>query len=237
MLTDIKTILWKEWRTFQKSIKTELSYVVVLGMIPGVIIPVIILKDPLSFGLIPPVWVLAVSLLYFAAFYAGLISERSFAEERDNDTLRTLLITRMPSLAIFLGKWLSMLIQVTTLVIVIFALQSLVLHMFKYQTEEVPDLMSYDMTNASLAIGFCVLASSYMIAANAFFSLVVKGSKQLRQVSILPLLPPMLALWAYIKLFGVGWKSFLALGFTLFLLTVLSFFLAVIAFRSEKVRL
>jgi len=103
LLSDMGTILWKEWREMfsQKGLRGAITNWAVMVGLSGVFMPV-------NFGpawLISPLHLLLWSWLPMLAVMQ-IVSD-TFAGERERHTLETLLATRLPDGAILLGKIIS----------------------------------------------------------------------------------------------------------------------------------
>jgi len=237
MLSDIKVVLWKEWHQFQKRLKSEVGLFVILLSFGGILAPIGVSRGGLREGIIPSVWFLAVAGIYVLMLYSSFSSESIFSAERANDTLRFLLSTCLSPQAIFLGKWLAMLGASVLLALMVVVLQYATITVYNLTTGTTPNTLSYGIGGGCLILTFASLGSSYTIAGNALLSLVVTNAKQVRQLGMFVMLVPLGGLALCIKLLGVTWDVVVAMAIILVLLTVLSFVGALLAFRSEKVRL
>ena len=100
MLSDLLTIMWKEWKDslFQGSWRAWIRPALLIGIL-GVVWP---LLGNVAWLVLSPVQI--VVILFFVLFVLIFIVADSFAGERERHTLETLLASRMPSLPILLGK-------------------------------------------------------------------------------------------------------------------------------------
>lgn len=122
MITDIITILWKEWQEILGGVSGRSRWS------PLIFIGVFGLFMPLQFG---RMWVESPTMLLYWAwvplFMVNAVVADSFAGERERHTLETLLATRLSDQAILWGKiaaaisygvgisWLSLLVGLVTL--------------------------------------------------------------------------------------------------------------------------
>ena len=101
MIEDIRTVLWKEFKSLlrynSKRGKALLTLITPIAIF-GVIFPIQFRQEWLS-----SYWSLAVALVTPLMLIATTIAE-SFAGERERHTLETLLASRLPDRAILLGK-------------------------------------------------------------------------------------------------------------------------------------
>ncbi|MFN8581539.1 MAG: ABC transporter permease [Gemmatimonadaceae bacterium] len=101
MMTDILTIVWKEWREF----KDQLFKLKRGGLSALVVVLMLGIVTPLQLG---PTWISSPLMLAYWPILAGsmvstLIAD-AIAGERERHTLETLLATRLPDSAILIGK-------------------------------------------------------------------------------------------------------------------------------------
>ena len=100
-MTDIRTVMWKEWKGLfrQPGGRTRMVFVTAVPTVMlGVILPLQIGRD-----FVTGYWPLITSMLIPLLVAASLIPE-SFAGERERHTLGTLLASRLPDRAILFGK-------------------------------------------------------------------------------------------------------------------------------------
>ncbi len=104
MISDILTIVWKEWREF----KDQLFKLKRGGLSALIVVLMLGIVTPLQMG---PSWISSPLMLAYWPILAGsmvstLIAD-AIAGERERHTLETLLATRLPDSAILLGKVLA----------------------------------------------------------------------------------------------------------------------------------
>ncbi|MFN8573365.1 MAG: ABC transporter permease [Gemmatimonadaceae bacterium] len=104
MITDILTIVWKEWREF----KDQLFKLKRGGLSALIVVLMLGIVTPLQMG---PSWISSPLMLAYWPILAGsmvstLIAD-AIAGERERHTLETLLATRLPDSAILIGKVLA----------------------------------------------------------------------------------------------------------------------------------
>ena len=99
-MSDILTIMWKEWKDslFQGGWRAWVRPVLLIGLL-GVVEPLV---NKAGWMDLSPIEMVA--FLWFAFFIIISIVADSFAGERERHTLETLLASRMPDRAILLGK-------------------------------------------------------------------------------------------------------------------------------------
>ena len=99
-MSDIATIIWKEWKDslFQGGWRSWVRPALLIGIL-GVVEPLIGKRAWMSLSPIE-----MVVFLWFAFFIIISVVADAFAGERERHTLETLLASRMPDSAILLGK-------------------------------------------------------------------------------------------------------------------------------------
>jgi ABC-2 type transport system permease protein len=104
MLTDIQTVVWKEFKEFlgqNEKRWTTITTVVGIPALMGLLIPMMTLfyeSDWATWSLTPVIWMLLPFILMNSSVFD------SFAGERERHTLATLLASRLPDLSILFGK-------------------------------------------------------------------------------------------------------------------------------------
>ena len=237
MISDLCTILWRESRDFRRQIAGHVGLFLFFAFAGGVLAPNSYFRSqPLSSG---NSWMLDWISLLTAFVYAGLISESSFFEERSNGTMQTLLTTALRPLAVFLGKWLWMMVQTTVMIIVIFVCHR-VIELSRSAgawstSRPILDSLAWAVFVTFFGWSLC----SFVVAANAVLSLVVPNTRLGRLASGLFLAVPFLSAYGFHILFGVGWNQGMMffVGGMCIALSLVAFLIACLAFRSERTRL
>lgn len=106
MTNDIKLMMWKEWR--QSLANKELIPMLILPAYLGIVLPIAFLSAskapiPIDFGLLFN-HILTLLLSFVGSLSASVFVAYSFAGERENNTLPTLLSTRLSDLVLVGGK-------------------------------------------------------------------------------------------------------------------------------------
>ena len=164
-------------------------------------------------------------MLWVALAFTGTIAlGRAFDRERENDTMRALLLSPIPRLAVFLGKAIAMCALILTVAVVIVPLLALWLNapLFNYPGE-------LALAVVLGAVGISVIGSVF-----AATLLKVRSRDVLLPVILYPLLVPLFvagtkttaslvaeipnveAAWYWIKFLGVYDAAFLVLSLWIF---------------------
>jgi heme exporter protein B len=125
--------------------------------------------------------VAAPGMLWVAVAFAGTIGlGRAFDRERENDTMRALLLAPVPRLAVFLGKMISIAVLVLSVALVVTPLLGL--------------LMGAEFDNlAMLALALVLGAIGFSVVGSAFSAALIKVRSRdvLLPVILYPLLIPL----------------------------------------------
>lgn len=175
MLTDARTMIWKEWRELirmggsrRRAALRMLFSVGVLGVIWPWQLGMRFITTPLFAVL---------SALTAAMYVAGIVPD-SFAGERERHTLETLLASRLPDRSILLGKICAL---------VVYGLgASAVMLTFGWITVNIVQggepFLFYSPGALLAAVVFSTLAAGFMGAAGVLVSLRASTVKQAQQV-------------------------------------------------------
>ena len=175
MLTDIQTLIWKEWRELLRmggsTRRAALRMIFSIGLL-GVMWPwqmgVPFITTPLC---------IILSAVTASMYVAGLVPD-SFAGERERHTLETLLASRLPDSAILFGK-------ITALVVYGLSASAVMLA-FGWVTVNVVhgegEILYYTAATIVGAAVFSILAAGLMGAAGVMVSLRASTVKQAQQV-------------------------------------------------------
>ena len=237
MIGDVRVIVWREYRDFRRQIVGHLGLFLLFTCLAGILAPNSYLRSQASSG--PGIQVLDWTTLISAFFYAGMISELSFFEERSSGTMQTLLTTSIRPMAVFFGKWMWMMTQTTTLILVIYVCHRLVEVGYSIAGWSVPQLTVEDLAWSALVAFFAWTLCSFIVAANAGLSLVAPKSPLGRIAAMCFLSVPMLGAYGFHKLFAVEWdrRMIWLVGLLCMALSLVSFLVACLIFRLERVRL
>jgi len=230
MRYDIMAMLWKEYSQFRRNMVNELGLLVVLAAACGVAVPAISLSDPAIRGIAMFTPMLAGFSIFAVYFLTTLMSDGTFGEEIQAGAMRMLLATRLRPVALFTAKWLALMARALVLLIAVALLQLGTVRV------RAGNLDGVDAGWMVWGAGMGLLVAAYIAAVNATVSLVAKSAFQLRQLAGLATLLPMLGLVGFGYLIGYGRGAVVFVSALLFVLTIASFFLAIVAFRSEKTR-
>jgi ABC-2 type transport system permease protein len=191
MLTDIATMIWKEWRELlrlggsrRRAITRMLFSVGILGVIWPWQLGVRFITTPLC---------VILSAITASMYVAGMVPD-SIAGERERHTLETLLASRLPDSSILIGKISAL---------IVYGLgSSFVMLAIGWMTVNVVNggepLLFYSVQKILAAILFSILAAGLMGAAGVLVSLRASTVKQAQQVlttsMLLLLFLPLIAL-------------------------------------------
>ena len=234
MISDIKTILWKELVEFRRNFTKELVLVVLPVFLIGIVIPINVLLS--ANVVLPTMWIFGAGLFMGTFLYSGSISIANFGAERRQYTLRMLLCTRLSPAIIFVGKWLWLLLKSGAAMILICAGQTVfsALLIPSSQLATQPDQI---VILGVLFLVFSLMASAYITAVNTVVSLIIKDERILGPANVIAMLVAVSVLVGTVKVLGTYWYTLIVLGCCLLLMTAGALVAAVIAFRSEKIRL
>ena len=175
MLSDIRPILWKEWRELLRmggSRRRSIFRLVFSVGIIGVLWP----------WQVGAPFVTSKLAIVFAAFtssmyVAGLVPD-SFAGERERHTLETLLASRLPDRAILFGKIVALVTYGLCAAVVMLAMGWLTVNLL-HRTDRI---LFYDVATLLGAIVFSIIGTGLMAAAGVLVSLRAATVKQAQQV-------------------------------------------------------
>ena len=125
MLSDIKTVLWKEIKEaflIRGSLRSELLNIIVIIGVIGVLMPMQVGHIWLVNPLLPLMW------SWLPMFKALGIITVSIAGERENHTLETLLASRLPDQAILIGKMATAVLYAWALNLICYLTAALTIH-------------------------------------------------------------------------------------------------------------
>lgn len=174
MMSDLWTVVWKEWREFRDqllSLRRGGLSALILALILGVVAPVQLGPDWVHSQIIVAYWP------FLAATMVSSLIADSVAGERERHTLETLLASRLSDSAILLGK-----IVAAVLYGLGFALANMLLGLIAVNVthrESAPIL--FDMQRFAATITLTILASLLMAGIGVFISLRASTVKQAQQ--------------------------------------------------------
>lgn len=242
MLSDLWTIVWKEWREYlmqRGSVRGTIMSNLLMLAVFGVVLP-------LQSG---PGWVQsAASMVAWAwvpLFLAtGMVAD-SFAGERERHTLETLLASRISDRAILFGKISAAIAYSVIMIVVLLALGLVTTNL----TNAGKGLLLYPLANVAAALAFGLLGSTLVAALGVLISLraaTVRQAAQTLSIGIVVVIwVPVLALSAMPPDLLQKAQSFaatldvrtLGLLVVLALVTVDAFLLAIAMARFQRARL
>lgn len=162
MLSDVYTMIWKEWKELFASRAagrgTLLSTLIILGIL-GVFLPLQVGAEWFTQPLTLIVWAWMPIFLTL-----GMVTD-SFAGERERHTLETLLATRLPDAAILLGKALAAVLYGWGVAVLSLLLAALTLNLslkggpYFYAPEFFAAALGFSLLSTGLFAGLGVLAS------------------------------------------------------------------------------
>ncbi|OWY69199.1 ABC-2 type transporter [cyanobacterium TDX16] len=191
MMTDIWTVIWKEWREllFQRgSLKTTILSWLPLILIFGLLMPIQIgtfwVDSPFTiayWGWLPTLPVMA------------LIAD-SFAGERERHTLETLLASPLSEAAILFGKVITVVIYGLLLTVIVLLTGLIAVNL----THNTGEILLYPIGTTLTGIGLGILTATAMASIGVIVSLrsptVKQAAQQLAFVSIALTWIPLLSL-------------------------------------------
>lgn len=200
MLTDIGTIMWKEWKELLDWRNTggTLRLLLLIGIV-GFIIPSW-LGRALIESLVAPACSCYLSVLLVAA-----VIPDSFAGERERHTLETLLASRLTDRTILFGKICAVIaygVSITWLSLLLGLLTASVAH-------GQGKLLVYSPTMALCMVGFSLLSAGLVAGAGVLISLRATGVRQAQQtMSMLFILPFIVGTFG-VQAIPVEWEAHL----------------------------
>ncbi len=242
MIRDVATVVWKEIRELVQLEPHNRRGLYRIGMI----VLILGVLYPLQMG---PAFVRSWAGGAFVAFaatfqVAGLVPD-TFAGERERHTLETLLATRLPDLAILLGKTVAVTLYGIGVGFAILPTALIVVNL----SHRDAGLVLYSPRALAAAIAFSILGAGFTAAAGVLISLRATTVKQAQQVLttaviavlFLPvlgvgLLPPAWRLAGAAWVAGVGRNRLLELAAAALLVIDLLLFAAAAA-RFRRARL
>jgi heme exporter protein CcmB len=175
MLRHAVRIAWKDLRIELRS--REIVYT--MAFFGGLLAVVYSFVFPSKSELIP---LAAPGMLWVSVAFAGTVGlGRAFDRERENDTMRALLLSPVPRLSVFLGKAMAIAVLVLAVAVVVVPLLALLLGADLF-AEPVPLVISIVLG----AIGFSVVGAVFSAAL-----LKVRSRDVLLPVILYPLLIPL----------------------------------------------
>lgn len=180
MLTDMSTMLWKEWQELlhtRGSVRSNAAGLLVNLVVFGVFLPWQFGTDWLE-SLWTAFWV-----LFVASFWTtGLIAD-AFAGERERHTLETLLASRLSNHAILFGKYAAALTYVGGQILVSLGLGVVVVNLTQWNGQ----LMFYRPSVGLSALGAGLLGSGLVAGLGILISLRAATVRQAQQMLLVPI--------------------------------------------------
>jgi ABC-2 type transport system permease protein len=195
MIDDVRTVMWKEWKEILagRGLRGGLLNLLVLAGVFGVFLPLqfgrTLVETPLS--LLVWVWV--------PPFLVISVVADAFAGERERHTLETMLASRLPDTAIFLGKIAGAVSYGWGMSMACLALGLITVNL----SDGSPDLLLYPL---SVAVGIMVitfLTASITATIGVWLSLRAATVRQVQQAMSLA--------WMGL-IFGIGYGARLLVG-------------------------
>ena len=128
-LTDVATVIWKEWKMFKDQLGWESS-----RWGTAVVAVLFVVLNCFGAYRAGAAWVMSPAMLLIYPFTAAAIAIQpivdSFAGERERHTLETLLASRLSDSAILIGKILGAVLPAVVFALVMFALAILAVNLF-----------------------------------------------------------------------------------------------------------
>lgn len=231
MRSDIIAVIWKEFLHFRKNVLDEVA-ILIFFTIFGAIPLVAFFKEGGVMRAVPLGIMMVAGLLLSGQLYSTLISEGVFGSEVSGKTLRMLLTTPINPMAIFLGKWLTLMLRNLVMTSLVIFTQFLIIMFFGGELGE------KDICWVAWGAGLCILYGCYCFGTNGVLSLISRSNMHLRQMGAIVSLLPLGLIAVGLKVLGSNWDLLpRLLALTLTVLSILSFAGALLAFRMEKVRL
>jgi ABC-2 type transport system permease protein len=242
MITDIMTVMWKEWKGLLRYSGSRWKGVAILVTpvaLFGILFPIQFREGWLSSG-----WSVAISFITPLLLITSTISE-SFAGERERHTLETLLASRLPDRAVLLGKLLTSVLFGWGMTLILLFISLVVVNIFLWHET----FMIYEPAIFWLNIGLSLLTSGLVSTLGILISLRSRTVQSAAQTIMLLLFMPFLILQAVVFLLpnflsveilrsyferldlGVIVSGFLAL---LFLFNLGLLYLVMIKFKRAK---
>lgn len=177
MITDIYTVMWKEWRELIHQHSQKQKIVLIIPLLFAVLFP-------LQFGRawISPMGSLGVWVILPPMLLARLIAD-TFAGERERHTLETLLASRLSNRAILFGKLITHLLWSWTIAQIIMALSLIPVNIVYGQGELL--LYPFDVLLGGLLLS--LLTGGLMAGAGVLVSLRASTVQQAQQTLALGL--------------------------------------------------
>jgi len=242
MLTDVRTMLWKEGRSLLRyqGRKSQLIVSLLTPLIVSVFFPVTMGRD----------W----AETYFSLFVGvtiplivvGLLVPDAIAGERERHTLETLLASRLPDRAILLGKLLVSVLVGWAASILVFLLSILVLNIVQYREglifyrwdvfiSQLVTSLSMAVLVAALGVLFSLKAPSTQIAQQNLFTVIMVPMMLLGFIPLVVIMPlgnldSIRSILESIK----GWQVVLVLNAILFILDGIFLWMGFSRFKRAK---
>jgi len=174
MMTDIWTVVWKEWQEFRDqllSVRRGGLSALILALILGVVAPVQLGAEWVESKLIVGYWP------FLAATMVSSLIADSVAGERERHTLETLLATRLSDSAILIGKILAAVLYGLG-----FAVANLLIGLIAVNIAHRENgLILFSAQRFTVTILLTILSSLLMAGIGVFISLRASTVKQAQQ--------------------------------------------------------
>ena len=174
MITDIQTVMWKEWRSLlrQRGGRTRTLITLASPVGLGIYMPLSIGTDWVDMFF--PI-VLAVVT---AVILTGITIPDSFAGEREHHTLTTLLASRLPNRAILSGKVAVALITAMGGAVTVLLIGLVTVNIANWGD----GLLFYTPTIAVLSLTFSLLTAAFIAGAGVLISLRASTAQEASQI-------------------------------------------------------
>jgi ABC-2 type transport system permease protein len=174
MISDLRTVVWKEWREFREqllSIRRGGISALVLALVLGVVTPAQMGEGWLESSLLLAYWPFVAS-----SMVSSLIAD-SIAGERERHTLETLLASRLSDTAILLGKVIAAVTYGVGFAVANLTLGWLSVNLFHYEGT----LMWFESRYLAMVLGLTFVTALAVSGVGVFISLRAATVKQAQQ--------------------------------------------------------
>jgi len=174
VITDIRTVMWKEWRSLLRQRGGRTRTLITLASPVGLAV-----YFPLSVGadwvdmFFPVVLAVVTSVIL-----TGITIPDSFAGEREHHTLGTLLASRLPDRAILFGKVAVALLTAMGASVAVLLIGLLTVNIANWGD----GLLFYTPTIAVLSLSFSLLTAAFIAGAGVLISLRTSTSQEASQI-------------------------------------------------------
>lgn len=231
---DVRVLLWREGRELRRQALTQTLVILFFFLVGAFLVPHLYLS--VGQRRVVDLWPLDAVVMLVSLWYAALLSESSFLEDRKAGVLAALLASPVSPSAIFFARWLRVVLQTATLALSLNVSNLVTLTFYACANGEWEWLSFAALLRSAGLLVVSLILCSYMVAANCAVSILLRNDRLCRLLSGLTILPPLLGLLLLYKCIGVATPLVLTCAGAGFIVVLCTFsaWAAITALNSQE---